>query len=541
MKNVPILSVLLLTTFLPLFTYAQCTGWPQIGMDLDGEAALDRYGFAVSLSGNGKRVASGGDKNDAGGTNAGHVRVSEWDGTDWIQMGDDIDGTSMNDEFGASASLNTDGSVLAVGAPSASIFPATATGYARIYDWTGTAWVQRGTDILGQAIGDACGTGISLNAAGDIVAVGSGLSDGGGGASAFRGHVRVFQWNGTAWTQLGADINGVGDGDFAAYQISLDDDGNTLAIASGGNDNANGQNAGHVRVFEWNGTAWTLKGNEILGLNGGENAGSGVALSNDGSTLVVGAQNNGTNGGASGQVRVYDLILNTWTQRGAGINGLGGSSFFGSEVDINFNGTIIAGSEPFLGAGTVRILKWQGGAWVQIEQIAGENNGDQYGDALSMDDRGSTIAIGGYSNDDAGNGAGHVRVHAGGSLDLEIKVFLQGPLSGGLMNDNLRANGDIPTNDPYGLNATINPSVLMATGNDAIVDWVQVELRDVSDDTKSRKTIAALVQRDGDVVALDGVSTLQLCDLIAGGYRVAVRHRNHLGVMSNLAFTPQNP
>ena len=39
------------------------------------------------------------------------------------------------------------------------------------------------------------------------------------------------------------------------------------------------------------------------------------------------------------------------------------------------------------------------------------------------------------------------------------------------------------------------------------------------------------MQRDGNVVALDGVSPLPM-DGVAGNYFIAVNHRNHLGIMS---------
>ena len=126
------------------------------------------------------------------------------------------------------------------------------------------------------------------------------------------------------------------------------------------------------------------------------------------------------------------------------------------------------------------------------------------------------------------------------NADLKIivdpKVFLQGPLlnpaSAGLMNDILREDGVIPTTSPYEDGVEVDPSVFNVTGPDAIVDWVWVELRAANDNTKLINGKSALLQRDGDVVGLDGVSDLVM---IAGptNYYVVVKHRNHLGVMSN--------
>jgi hypothetical protein len=76
------------------------------------------------------------------------------------------------------------------------------------------------------------------------------------------------------------------------------------------------------------------------------------------------------------------------------------------------------------------------------------------------------------------------------------------------------------------------PAVLAVTGPDAIVDWVFIELRDKNNNANVIATRAALVQRDGDVVDVDGVSPVKFSNLVGNEYHVALRHRNHLGVMS---------
>ena len=69
--------------------------WSQKGGDIDGEAANDRSGYSVSLSSNGSIVAIGAIFNDGTGSNAGHTRVYEWNGSAWIQKGSDIVGESL--------------------------------------------------------------------------------------------------------------------------------------------------------------------------------------------------------------------------------------------------------------------------------------------------------------------------------------------------------------------------------------------------------------------------------------------------------------
>ena len=77
------------------------SAWSQ-GSSIVGEAALDESGYAVSLSSDGKTLAVGSPYNDGNGTNAGHARVYVWDGSDWVQRGDDLDGEGAGDEFGKS-------------------------------------------------------------------------------------------------------------------------------------------------------------------------------------------------------------------------------------------------------------------------------------------------------------------------------------------------------------------------------------------------------------------------------------------------------
>ncbi|MFK7970566.1 MAG: HYR domain-containing protein [Bacteroidia bacterium] len=124
-------------------------------------------------------------------------------------------------------------------------------------------------------------------------------------------------------------------------------------------------------------------------------------------------------------------------------------------------------------------------------------------------------------------------------------VMLEGPYdaSTSLMRDGLHQANLIPLTEPYtGLGYTfvhggaeqIQASVLNVTGANAIVDWVVVELRDSVNSTQVVSSRPALLQRDGDVVDLDGISPV-LFDLVEKDrhYFVAVRHRNHLATMTN--------
>jgi len=56
-------------------------------------------------------------------------------------------------------------------------------------------------------------------------------------------------------------------------------------------------------------------------------------------------------------------------------------------------------------------------------------------------------------------------------------------------------------------------------------------LHDATDPTKVIATRSALLQRDGDIVDVDGYSPVNFA-VESGAYYIAVRHRNHLGAMT---------
>jgi hypothetical protein len=133
---------------------------------------------------------------------------------------------------------------------------------------------------------------------------------------------------------------------------------------------------------------------------------------------------------------------------------------------------------------------------------------------------------------------------------LTLRALLQGTYvkSTGLMRDSLRVNAFIPTAQPYASfghlgNEMTTSTLLNTTGANAPVDWVLVELRDKANPTTRLASKAALIQADGDVVeAATGSTTLSFAGVTAGNYYVALRHRNHLGLMSaapvSLSATP---
>lgn len=397
------------------------------GAEIDGESVGDLSGYSVSLSSNGTVVAIGAPYNDGvNGTDTGHVRVYEWNGSTWVQRGDDIDGEAKDDQSGYSISLSNNGDIIAISAVYNDGENGADSGHVRVYEWNDSEsnWVQRGSDIDGETKGEGSNV-VSLSGEGTVVAIGATGNSGDGGNLFLSGSTRVYEWNGNSWVQRGEDIDGEGTWDFSGYSVSLSDDGSIVAIGAILNDGVNGSNSGHVRVYEWSGSSWVQRGDDIDGEASGDNSGGSVSLSNDGSIIAIGASYNDGNTGNSndnrGHVRVYEWNGSSWVQRGDDIDGETAGDQSGSSVSLSNDGSIIAIGSIYNDGNTgntddnrghVRVYEWNASSWELRVEIDGIEIGDQSGIGVSLSSDGSIVAIGANLNDGInGANSGHVRVY----------------------------------------------------------------------------------------------------------------------------------
>ncbi|CAK9002413.1 [Skp1-protein]-hydroxyproline N-acetylglucosaminyltransferase (Glycosyltransferase GnT51) (Skp1-HyPro GlcNAc-transferase) (UDP-GlcNAc:Skp1-hydroxyproline GlcNAc-transferase) (Skp1 GlcNAc-Tase) (UDP-GlcNAc:hydroxyproline polypeptide GlcNAc-transferase) [Durusdinium trenchii] len=386
--------------------------WSQVGADIDGEAAGDNSGYSVSLSSDGNTVAIGAVGNDGTGGFAGHVRVYRFQSSTWTQLGNDIDGESAGDNSGYSVSLSSNGHTVAIGAIE-NDGTGTDAGHVRVYRFHSSAWTQLGDDIDGESAGDNSGYSVSLSSDGTTVAIGAIENDGTGTDA---GHVRVYRFQSSEWTQLGGDIDGEAANDESGYSVSLSSDGNTVAIGAIENDGS-GPGAGHVRVFRFNSTAWQQVGADIDGEAVEDESGWSISLSSDGNTVAIGAARNDGAGEFAGHVRVYRVESSAWRQLGDDIDGEAVDDELGFSVSLSSDGNTVAiGAVGNDGTGTdaghARVYRFNSTAWQQVgADIDGEAVEDESGWSISLSSDGNTVAIGAPFNGEGGNDAGHARVY----------------------------------------------------------------------------------------------------------------------------------
>lgn len=395
--------------------------WVQIGSTINGEAEQDSSGNNLAISNDGSILAIGATDNDGNNLdNVGHVRVYNYIGTDWVQLGADIDGEADGDESGMGLDISGDGSIVAIGARH-NDGNGSNSGHVRVLSFNGSNWVQLGSDIDGEHSGDNFGGAVALSDDGTTVAIGAQFFD---GVISNCGQVRVFKYNGSDWVQLGVGIEGqVSSGAFGVA-VSLSANGYTLAIGSPSTNGTSGNN-GHVKVFSYDGSNWNQVGANIIGEASSDYFGTAIDLSDDGSILASGAFFNDGNGDGSGHVRIFQNINDTWQQLGADIDGEEPSEYLGRSVSLSSDGTKVAigatGNDTNgNNSGSTRIFEFNGTDWQQVgNSLYGVNNFDSFGGAVALTADGSKVAVGAQNADITGVNSGSASVF---NLQLHVEV-----------------------------------------------------------------------------------------------------------------------
>uniref|UniRef100_UPI00404997BC T9SS type A sorting domain-containing protein n=1 Tax=Flavobacterium sp. TaxID=239 RepID=UPI00404997BC len=327
--------------------------WAQIGSAIYGESFGDVTGTSVSLSNDGSILAIGEPNNNDLGFPGGQVRVFKNLNNNWSQIGQDLYGENSSAGAGGCVDLSADGSVMAFGAQNTTVNGMFFAGKVKVFENQNNTWVQKGGDINGDGTIVKFGQRVSLSDDGNIVAI-SQTGDPITTNPPQLGRVKVYQFVNNQWTQIGNTIFGLVSGDEFGWWISLSATGNILAISSA--------SSNVVLVYQLNGGTWTQIGNTLVGENPGDLFGSSVHLSSDGSVLGVGARWNGTDGFRRGRAYVFKNQGGNWTQINNTMLGVINDDQFGTSLALSQNGSRVvvgANNNDTAGnnAGEVRIFE----------------------------------------------------------------------------------------------------------------------------------------------------------------------------------------
>jgi hypothetical protein len=366
----------------------------QHGSDIYGKAAKDRFGLSLSISADGSMLVVGAPYNDNSiGLSAGQVSVYTFNSSisDYVKLMD-IDGEAEGDWFGTSVSMSADGSTFIVGAPN-NVGNNTYAGHVRVYkrDPNSHLYSKFGSDIDGEKPGDQFGSSVSISADGSTFVVGAPYNDAGGTSA---GHVRVYKLKENVYSQIGEDVDG--ETEYASFglSVSVSADGSTFAVGAP----LNTDNAGQVSVYKLDENSYSQIGANITGESNGDKFGHSVSLSADGSTLVAGAPfNRNRFDSRAGQVRAFQLENNTYSLIGNAIDNESPGIEFGSTIGISADGSTLIVGVSFSSSSEqqVRVYKKEySNNFLQIGLgINDMSTFDSSGYSVSMSSDGSTFAV----------------------------------------------------------------------------------------------------------------------------------------------------
>jgi len=386
----------------------QTEGWRWMS-DINGEARNDRSGMTVAMSSDGAIVAFGSPFNDDNDNNSGQVRVYSLENEDqsWNQLGNDIYGEAVRDEFGTSVALSADGLTLAVGAVKNN-GNGVDSGHVRVYKFSAeiNEWIQFGDDINGSTNYDNFGFSVALSAEGTRLVAGSACIP--SQAVGCVSYVQLFVHQGFGWFPNNAKIQGEYSSSRAGLTVSLSADGMTLAVGSC-QDDGNGENSGTLRVYQTpEYCCWQQVGPKINGSGNRDRLGYYIALSGDGSTVAVGSDHNANNGNRPGRVQVFHVNENL-DQLGADLKGSEGDNF-GKGVALSYDGLLLATGGLFVHVYKLdeELLEWNVFCGHTCEYMFDNKGGESV--ALSAD--GTMLATGDpFFYGPNGRNSGQVRIY----------------------------------------------------------------------------------------------------------------------------------
>ena len=272
----------------------------------------------------------------------------------------------------------------------------------------------------------------------------------------FAGRVIIYHNNGSSWVQKGQNLDGTQAQEYFGRALSLSSNGNIIAIGSS-NIEPNTNRRGSVKIYSYNLSTflWEQIGGALRNFNTNlynntytEQLGNHVALSGDGTVLIVGAMESDLYSGRviSYKYEIRNTILD-WYVTGivgylAFINDFNintynfSQEYFGSRVALSLDGTVMAVYAAFAPAehgdgdnttvsnifysGVTRTFKWNGSVWVQTGRFIGQTreaypinaaNFLSTGTIISLSGNGNTIAIGEPNNISNGYNNGKVSVY----------------------------------------------------------------------------------------------------------------------------------
>ncbi len=308
--------------------------WEQLGLAISGDGFRTNSGADIALSGDGTCIVLGAIFNNNGGS--GTVRVFELIGSNWVQKGANIEGSEDFSNIGWDVAISHDGNRI--------VFSETITtstneisGHVKIYEWSADQWVKLGNTLTTPSLADSYGQSVTMSSNGTRIAVGAPTRGEQGIGN--TGAVYIYEDQNGNFEDigqiLGTALGSLGEG------LDMSEDGNRI-VASGGFARFMNQNfAGEGMVYEYNGSSWTQVG-QTVGGEAGNRLGIKSSISGDGNKIVLSSFSYTGQHTSQGIARVYRLVNDEWVTEVDDILGVDSRDFLGYSVDLNSDGKYLA-------------------------------------------------------------------------------------------------------------------------------------------------------------------------------------------------------
>jgi len=375
--------------------------WAQNGAKLIAVPALAYQGYSLSLTDTGSYLALGGPYLNNG-RGAAWIFVHNttdqtWNVINFQLIGSDPQGLLSYE--GYSVDFSSDGSTLVSGGPYDNLQTGAVWVFVRDPSKDNT-WIQQGSKLVGSGAGGQTpfqGCSVSVSSDGNT------LASGGNGDASGNGAVWIFTRTNNVWSQQGSKLAVAAaspDGNFGT-SVALSGDGNTLAVGAPGD----GGEVGAVWIFTRSGSTWTQQGGKLVGSEAvaPTQQGSSLAISSDGTTVLVGGPSDANFNGA---VWIFVRSGSTWSQQGPKIVGTGvATSQFGSSVSLSGDGNVAAvgGRDDSKFMGATWIYSRQSSTWSQDgDKLVGTGNTGvaEQGIGVALSKDGKLVTTGGYHDND---------------------------------------------------------------------------------------------------------------------------------------------
>ena len=355
-----------------------------------------RLGYSVAATADGSLYVSGSPNHSVNNFRSGAAYLYDGNGNQLAIL--TANDWAASDQFGHSVSVSDDGSTVIVGSWNDDDNGADS-GAAYVFDALGNQ-ITKLTASDGAA-GNLFGVSVATSANGSLFAVGSQNADTSGNN---HGAVYLYDATGTQTAILTRDDPAAND--FFGYDTSISADGSTIAVSAFGDDNQNGIDAGAVYIFNASGTQLA----KLTASDGAANDwfGRAISVSADGSRILVGASWEHDQGMQTGAAYLFDSTGNELFKLSPSNLALGDE--FGRDLAISADGSTLVVSSPGYGtinSGAVYVFDATG---TQIAKLTSLDTpaGNLFGQSVSVSADGSSIIIGADGDQDNGSYSGAV-------------------------------------------------------------------------------------------------------------------------------------